>query len=36
VVEKLRAAKMIQDPAPHPWRDAELRGLARMFGLPEE
>jgi nitroreductase len=36
VVEKLRAAGMLQDAAPHPWREAEIRGLARMFGLPEE
>lgn len=36
VVEKLRAARMIQDAAPHPWRNAEIRGIARMFGLPEE
>ncbi len=35
VVERLRAEGMIQDAAPQPWRDAEVRGLARMFGLPE-
>jgi nitroreductase len=35
VVEKLREARMIQDAAPQPWRAAEVRGLARMFGLPE-
>lgn len=34
VVEELKAAKMIQDPAPLPWRKAELRALAKMFGLP--
>jgi nitroreductase len=35
VVERLRAADMIQEPAPLPWRFDELRGLARKFGLPE-
>ena len=35
VVERLRAAKMIQAPAPLPWRMEEVRALARMFGLPE-
>ena len=34
VVEKLKEAKMIQDPAPHPWRNEEIRYLAQMFGLP--
>jgi nitroreductase len=36
VVDRLRAAHMIQDSAPLPGREAEIRGLARMFGLPEE
>ena len=35
VVEKLKQAKMIQDPAPLPWRKDEIRALSRMFGLPE-
>jgi nitroreductase len=35
VVEKLKAAKMIQAPAPLPWRKEEIKALARMFGLPE-
>lgn len=35
VVERLKAADMIQAPAPFPWRMDEVRGLARKFGLPE-
>ncbi len=35
VVEELEAAGMIQPGAPLPWRRDEIRGLARMFGLPE-
>jgi len=35
VTEQMRAAKMIQAPAPLPWRKEEIRALARMFGLPE-
>ncbi len=35
VVEELKAAKMFQEPAPFPWRKAEVSALARMFGLPE-
>lgn len=35
VVERLRAAEMIQSPAPFPWRMDEVRGLAHKFGLPE-
>ena len=35
VVEKLRAANMLQAPAPLPWRQEEVRTLARAFGLPE-
>ncbi len=34
VVERLKEAKMIQEPAPHPWRNEEIRYLAQMFGLP--
>jgi nitroreductase len=35
VTEELKAARMIQRPAPLPWRKAELRALSRMLGLPE-
>ncbi len=35
VVERLKQEKMIQEPAPLPWRRDELRRVARMFGLPE-
>jgi nitroreductase len=35
VVEELKDAKMLQTPAPLPWRQAELKALARMFNLPE-
>jgi nitroreductase len=35
VVQKLSDARMIQDPAPFPWRFEELRGLAKKYGLPE-
>ncbi len=35
VTEKLREAGMIQDTAPAPWRQAELRALAHMLDLPE-
>lgn len=35
VTEKLKAQKMIQRPAPLPWRKEEVKFLARMFGLPE-
>ena len=35
VTEQLKAAKMIQAPAPLPWRKDEIKALARMFGLPE-
>lgn len=34
VVEELKAAKLIQAPAPLPWRDAEFRWLAEVFDLP--
>jgi nitroreductase len=36
VVAQLQAAKMLQDAAPLPWRLAEIKTLARAFGLPEE
>ncbi len=35
VVEKLKQDKMLQEPAPLPWRKDEVRALSRMFGLPE-
>ena len=35
VVKRLEAARMLQAPAPLPWRKVEVRALARMFGLPE-
>ena len=35
VTERLKAAKMLQRPAPLPWRKQEIQALARMFGLPE-
>lgn len=33
---RLRAEKMIQDPAPFSWRKEEVRAVSRMLGLPEE
>ena len=35
VNERLQREKLLQPAAPAPWREAEIRGLARMFGLPE-
>ncbi|GIX45959.1 MAG: nitroreductase [Candidatus Tectimicrobiota bacterium] len=35
VVERLKAARMLQAPAPLPWRREEVKMLARAFGLPE-
>lgn len=35
VVDELTALGMFQEPAPLPWRQAELRALSAMFGLPE-
>ena len=35
VVERLTADGMLQPAAPQPWRQDEVRALARMFGLPE-
>ena len=35
VVEEITAAGMLQTPAPLPYRKAELRALAGMFGLPD-
>lgn len=36
VVAQLQAQKMLQDPAPLPWRRDEVRAVSRMLGLPEE
>jgi nitroreductase len=35
VTAQLKAARMIQESNGQEWRAAEVRGLARMFGLPE-
>jgi nitroreductase len=35
VVEELTQAGMFQEQAPKPWRAAEIRALAAMYGLPE-
>jgi hypothetical protein len=35
VVDRLKAEGMLMREAPYPWRKEELRGLSRMFGLPE-
>ncbi len=35
VVEELKAAKLIQEPAPLPWRDAELEYVVRGLGIEE-
>jgi len=35
VVARLTAARMLQAPAPLPWRQEEIKTLARAFGLPE-
>ncbi len=35
VVEELKKAKMLQTPAPLPWRDAELKYLMRALGIEE-
>jgi nitroreductase len=35
VREQLKAAGMIQEPSPLPYRKSEVRGIARMLGLPE-
>jgi hypothetical protein len=35
VVTRLKAAKMLQEPAPLSWRQEEIKTLARAFGLPE-
>jgi nitroreductase len=35
VTERLKEARLIQEPAPLPYRDKEVQALARQFGLPE-
>jgi len=35
VTEELKAKKLLMPPAPLPWRKAEVKALAQMFGLPE-
>jgi len=35
VRRQLQEARMIQEPSPLPWRKNEVRGIARMLGLPE-
>jgi nitroreductase len=35
VTERLKAARLLQEPGPLPYRDTEVRMLSRMFGLPE-
>jgi nitroreductase len=35
VTDRLKAAGMLQDPAPLGWRRDEIRALAQLFGLPE-
>lgn len=35
VVDELKRRRLIQEPAPLPWRSKEVRALAHMFGLPE-
>lgn len=34
-VERLKAEGMIQEPAPLPWRSAEITAMAELFGMPE-
>lgn len=36
VTEELRRRRLLQRVAPQPWRAAEVRAIARGFGLPEE
>jgi hypothetical protein len=33
VVEELKREKLVQEPAPLPWRESELQYLARALGL---
>ena len=35
VTQRLRETRMIQEPSPLPYRHKEIRGFARMLGLPE-
>jgi nitroreductase len=36
VVEEMKQAKMVQEPAPLPWRDEELKYLVRGLGIEEQ
>lgn len=36
VTEELHRRRLLQPLAPYPWRQAEIRHIARAFGLPEE
>jgi hypothetical protein len=36
VVEELKGAKLIQEPAPLPWRDEELKYVVRGLGIEEQ
>lgn len=36
VTDELKRRRLLQPIAPYPWRDAEIRYIARAFGLPEE
>ncbi len=36
VVEELKQAKLIQEPAPFPWRDEELKYVVRGLGIEEQ
>jgi hypothetical protein len=35
-VEELKQAKLIQEAAPLPWRDEELKHVVRALGIQEE
>jgi hypothetical protein len=36
VSEALHKHRLLQPLAPYPWRQAEIRAIARAYGLPEE
>ena len=35
-VEELKRARLIQEPAPLPWRDEELKHVVRALGIEEQ
>ncbi len=35
-VEELKRARLIQEPAPLPWRDEELKYVVRALGIEEQ